>query len=186
MDPASPAREVDSLEPGFLLCVSRLLPYKNVDAVIEAVVALPGVRLVVVGTGPDERRLRHLAGRNVRFVGAVADGELRWLYANCVGLVAASYEDYGLTPLEAAAFGKPAAVLRWGGFLDTVVEHETGLFFDRPEPNEIRAALHALEATSWKPEVLLAQADRYSEARFIRRLREIVAEEAEAAASGSS
>ena len=59
-------------------------------------------------------------------VGEVSDAGLRWLYANSTGLVAASYEDFGLTPLEAASFGLPTAALRWGGFLDTIVEGVTG------------------------------------------------------------
>ena len=63
-----------------------------------------------------------------------------------VGLVAASYEDFGLTPVEAAAFGKPTAALRWGGFLDTTVEGETGVFFDEPEPALIAEAVEQLAA----------------------------------------
>src|SRR5205823_12380194 len=110
------------LESGFFLCVSRLLPYKNVGAVVETFAELPSERLVVVGTGPEERRVRTAAAGNVRFLGSVSDEELRWLYGECRGLVAASYEDYGLTPLEAASFGKPSTVLRAGGFLDTVVD----------------------------------------------------------------
>ena len=62
------------------------------------------------------------AGSNVAFVGRTSDAELRWLYANASALVSASYEDFGLTPIEAAAFGTPAALLRWGGFLDSLDE----------------------------------------------------------------
>ena len=127
LDPAGPASAVPGLEPGFFLCVARLISYKNVDAVIGAFASLPGERLVVVGSGPLERVLRRAAGGNVTLLGAVSDEELRWLYRESIATVAASYEDFGLTPLEAAGFGRPSAVLRWGGFLDTVVE---GL--DRP------------------------------------------------------
>jgi glycosyltransferase involved in cell wall biosynthesis len=160
--------------PGFLLCVSRLLPYKNIDAVMAAFAELRSERLVIVGAGPDEGRLRAAAPRNVRLLGRVGDPELRWLYANCQGVVAASYEDYGLTPLEAAAFGKPAAVLRWGGFTDTVVEGGTGLFFDRPKPRAVRDAIGALLTTAWDAARLREHAARYSEEAFIRRLREVV------------
>ena len=82
-------------------------------------------------------------------LGRVADEELRWLYGACLGLVAASYEDFGLTPIEAAAFGRPTAALRWGGFLDTIVEGTTGVFFDEPTPDAIAAAVDELAATSW-------------------------------------
>ena len=174
VDPAGTATAVPGLDAGFVLCVARLLPYKNVDAVVEAFAGLPGERLVVAGAGPDEARLRAAAPANVSVLGAVADDRLRWLYASCRGLVAASYEDYGLTPLEAAAFGKPAAVLRFGGFLDTVAEGATGAFFDRPEPRAIRAAVARLLAEGWDERRIRAHAELYSEQRFVERLRAAV------------
>jgi glycosyltransferase involved in cell wall biosynthesis len=182
LDTAGSQRPVPGVEPGFVLCVSRLLPYKNVDAVVDAFAAFPDQRLVIVGSGPDERRLRPRAGTNVRLVGSVRNDELRWLYASSRGIVTAAYEDFGLTPLEAAAFGKPAAAIRYGGFLDTVRPGETGVFIDRPEPEAVRTALRALFATDWDEELLRSHAARYSEAAFVRRLREIVAETARAAA----
>jgi len=173
-----PHRKPDGLEPGFFLCVSRLMPYKNVGAVVEAFARLPKERLAVVGTGPEEHRLRTAAPRNVRFLGPVADDELRWLYGNSAGVVAASFEDYGLTPLEGAALGRPAAVLRWGGFLDTVVEGVTGVFFDRPDPTDIRAAIDRLRHEDWSEQTLQQHASQFSERRFVERLQEIVADEA--------
>jgi glycosyltransferase involved in cell wall biosynthesis len=178
VDASAPREPLDGLEPGFLLCVSRLLPYKNVDAVVEAFAGLPAERLVVVGGGPDAGRLRGLAGSNVTFLERVSDDQLRWLYASCSGLLAASHEDFGLTPIEAAAFGKPAAVLRWGGFLDTVEEGRTGLFFDRADAGAVRDAVRELVANRWDGDLLREHADSFSERRFAARLREIVAEEA--------
>ena len=176
IDPSGEARAPDGNVPGYFLCVSRLLPYKNVDAVVSAFRDSPERRLVVVGTGPEKARLRALASANVRFLDAVSDDELRWLYANCAGVVAASHEDFGLTPLEAAAFGKPAAVLRWGGFLDTVVAGETGVFFDAPRAEAVRTAVAELSAREWDAPAIQSHAQRYSEARFVQRLRDVVAE----------
>jgi glycosyltransferase involved in cell wall biosynthesis len=181
VDAAGEQEPVAALEPGFTLCVTRLLPYKNIDAVVEAFAGLPGRRLVVAGSGPDEQRLRASARDNVSILGRVSDAELRWLYASCTGLVAASYEDFGLTPLEAAAFGKPSAVLRWGGFLDTVREGETGVFFDEPAPVAIRAAIDRLDGEHWDEAALRRHADAFSEQRFRERIRAIVAEAGEAA-----
>ena len=169
--------EVEGLAPGFLLCVSRLLPYKNVDEVIRAFQS-PGLvdrRLVVVGEGPDRARLAALAGGNVRLLGRVSDAQLRWLYATCSGLVAASHEDYGLTPLEAAAFGKPTAALRWGGYLDTIEEGATGVLFDEPDREQVAVAVGELLRRSWSAPVLVAHADKFQEWRFIEKLRAIVA-----------
>ena len=138
-------RSVDGVEPGFFLCVSRLLGYKHVGAVIEAFRSLGSERLVVVGSGPDEMKLRALAGPNVTFLMSVPDDQLRWLYAHADALIAASFEDFGLTPIEAASFGAPTIALRFGGFLDSVVEGETGIFFDRPEPKLIVEAIRGLD-----------------------------------------
>jgi glycosyltransferase involved in cell wall biosynthesis len=141
LDPSGPQEAALGLEPGFFLCVSRLLPYKHVDIVMEAVASLPWARLVIVGSGPDERRLRSLAGDRIRILGRVDDAVLRWCYANCSAVVAASYEDFGLSPLEGNCFGKPSVVLRAGGFLDTVLEGVNGTFFDELTPAAIAGAL---------------------------------------------
>ena len=175
--PDGEAEAVPGVEPGFVLAVSRLLPYKNLDTVVRAFAELPAERLVLVGRGPLEQRLRQLDGANVTLVGGVSDAQLRWLYSSSVGLVAASHEDFGLTPLEAASFGKPAAVLRWGGFLDTVDERRTGLFFDRPTPAEVAEVVRAMRATDWDAEAIRAHAALFSEARFIERVRGIVRDE---------
>jgi glycosyltransferase involved in cell wall biosynthesis len=177
IDPKGETTPIAGLDSGFFLCVSRLLPYKHVDAAIEAFRSLPGEQLVIVGSGPEERQLKSIAPANVHLLGAVSDAELRWLYANTAGLVAASFEDYGLTPLEAAAFGKPTAALRWGGYLDTVREGETGLFFNHPEPSLIRRTVLELSRGTFPEAALRAHAASYSEERFIARLRAIVREE---------
>ena len=131
------------IEPGFFLTVAHLLPYKNVHRTIEAFSLLPGERLVVVGEGAARAAFEALAPLNVRLLGGLADPQLRWLYANCRGVIAASREDFGLTSVESAAFGKPIAALRWGGFLDTIEEGRSGVFFDHPEPEEIAIAVPA-------------------------------------------
>ncbi len=177
VDPAGQQRPLAPLKPGFFLTVSRLLPYKNVDAAVSAFARLPDHHLVVVGTGPERKRLERLAGSNVSMVGAVDDQQLRWLYANSRAVLAASHEDYGLTPLEGAVFGKPAVVLRGGGFLDTVEEGVTGVFFDTPEPQAIAEAVLSLDSQPWDPAKLGEHAGRFSQQVFIDHLHRIVAEE---------
>ena len=171
--PDGETARIDGLEPGYSLCVARLLPYKNVDAVVRAFAQLPDERLVVAGTGPDEAALRRLAGPNVTFVGQVGDAELRSLYGECGMIVAASHEDFGLTPLEGATFGKPAVALRWGGYLETVVEGETGIFFESATAEAVAGAVREARGASFRPEVIRAQAARFGEDRFIERIRAI-------------
>ncbi len=177
--PRGPVEAVGGLDSGFVLCVSRLLAYKNVEAVVGAFGALADQHLVVVGTGPLKDRITSSASSNVTVLGEVSDAGLRWLYANAVGLVAASYEDFGLTPLEAASFGKPTAALRWGGYLDTTVEGVTGVFFDEPTPSLIADGVRRLTGARWDPDALVDHASEYSLERFRHRVQAVVDEEAE-------
>lgn len=157
--------------PGYFLLVSRLLPYKNVSEVVQAFALRPDQRLVVLGRGPQKAQLVAAAPSNVTFLEDLSDLQVKELYARCVGLVAASHEDFGLTPLEAAAFGKPSAVLRWGGFLDTVVEGQTGVFFDEPSPEAIGSAVDRLLVSSWNAQRLRERASEFNEDRFIEEIR---------------
>ena len=129
--------------------VSRLLPYKNVDKAVDAFRTMPDERLLVIGRGPEEDRLRAGLPANVAIVSDVSDAQLRWAYRHAVALVAPSIEDFGLTPLEAGAFAKPTLALRGGGYLDTVAEGVNGLFFDRPDADSIAAAVAAGRRTPW-------------------------------------
>jgi len=173
--PEGPQQATEGIEPGYFLCIARLLPYKNVHVLVDAMRTLPAHRLVVVGDGSVRHDLEARATLNVKFIGQVDDPSLRWLYANASALVAASYEDYGLTPLEAAGFGRPSVVLRAGGFLDTVLEGHTGLFFDGPVPTLAAEAMTAATTTAWDRSVIVEHAKKFSAASFIQRLRDIVA-----------
>ncbi len=174
MDPAAAREPVPALadwaEQGWLLVVSRLLPYKNVDAVVEAVRGTD-LRLVVVGDGPGRETLLSRMPLNVRLVSGISDAQVRWTYAHARLLVAPSIEDYGLSPLEAAAFGVPSLTLGAGGYLDTVRDGVTGRYVARPDPALLRAA--ALEALShgFDPETLRSHAAGFAETGFRDRLR---------------
>jgi glycosyltransferase involved in cell wall biosynthesis len=171
IDPYAPQEPVPDLAPGFFLSVARLLRWKRLDAVVDAMRSLPDHRLMVVGDGPERRELESNAPPNCMFLCRVSQPQLRWLYANCIGLLSASHEDFGLTPLEAMAFGKPVAVLRRGGFLETVREGETGIFFDEQDPRAVRDAALLLADTRWDHGAIAAWADRFSEAAFAERFR---------------
>jgi glycosyltransferase involved in cell wall biosynthesis len=159
----------------FHLCVSRLLAYKNVDAVIDAFRGTDD-HLVVVGRGPEAERLRATKPENVTMLSDLTDAEMGWLYDNCTAVVAASYEDYGLTPLEGGMRGKPCAVLRWGGFLDTIAEGVNGVFFDAPDPVSIRAAVAEIATRDWDAEQIKAHVAHFGEETFIKEIKNLVSE----------
>lgn len=165
----------DWTEDGYYLVVSRLLPYKNVHLAIEALRGLDE-RLVVVGAGPLRRALERRLPPNVRLLSGLSDAQLRWVYAHSQALIAPSLEDYGLTPLEAAAYGRPTLALGAGGYLDTVVPGRTGLFFPAPTAEAIRAAVLDNRGRRWSAETIRRHAERFSEPVFHERLREAVAE----------
>lgn len=188
LDQRSKPRPVPELKEwapggGYFLCVSRLLPYKNVDAVIEAVDQDPSRRLVIVGSGPDEMRLRGLASEQVLFLSNLSDGQLTTVYAGCKGLIAASYEDFGLSPLEAAIHGRPSVVLRWGGFLDTMIDGVTALFFDQPVARQIDEALQQFDGTHWDANAIRQHVEQFGEEMFAKELIEIVGDHAPPKAS---
>ncbi len=169
---------VAAIDEPFVLCVARLLPYKNVDAVVSAVKGIDGLSLAVVGRGPDHDRLQGLIGTDssIHLLGGVSEESLRWLYSNAVGLVAASYEDFGLTPLEAASFGKPTAALHAGGYLDTIDPQVNGLFFESPDVSSVSSGITDLIERCWNASAIKAHADNFGKQRFCARLQDVVAE----------
>lgn len=156
---------------GFHLVVSRLLPYKNVHRIIEAFTELPE-RLVVVGAGPMLAELQASAPAHVAVVTRLTDAQMRWVYGRATALVAASHEDFGLTPLEAGAFGKPTLALRAGGYLDTVAEGVNGAFFDEPTVPAIREAVVRNRGVQWDADTIRAHVDAFSPRRFAERVRD--------------
>jgi glycosyltransferase involved in cell wall biosynthesis len=160
------ATPVAGIEPGYLLCVSRLLPYKNVDVLLEAMRRLPKERLVVAGSGPQLKALRAIAPTNARLLDGVTDEQLVWLYHNSSAVVAPSYEDFGLVPVEAAMFGKPTAALRFGGFLDTVLDGETGVLFGEATPKDVAQAIALVGTLNAPAHVLVAHAQHFRESAF--------------------
>jgi glycosyltransferase involved in cell wall biosynthesis len=175
IEPCGVAVQPIDIEPGFVLSIGRLQPYKNVDAVIGALEFLDGLELVIVGGGPDESRLRALAkGLPVHFLGARSDVELRWLLQHCGVVASMAFEDFGMVPVEAASFGRPVVALRWGGFLETVVEGETGLFVDAPDAAQVAVGLRSALSRSWDQEKICEHGHRFAPAVFRDQLLAVV------------
>jgi glycosyltransferase involved in cell wall biosynthesis len=167
---------------GYFLAASRLVPYKNIHLIVEAVSKAPDLRLVVAGSGPEEARLRAMAGPNVEFRGFVPDAELRALMAGARAFVFAAEEDFGIVPVEAQAEGTPVLALGRGGALETVRAEgpeRTGMFFDSPTPEAILACLRRFieEEASFTRAACRTQAARFSSTRFRADLQRFIAQE---------
>lgn len=176
LDSAGVQEPIPGVQPGFFLVVSRLMPYKNVDVVLDAFAGLPDQRVVIIGRGPLRDQLRAQAPGNARFFEGLSDAQMRWAYANCQAVIAPSREDFGLTPVEGFGFGKPTLAVRAGGYLDTVVPGRSGLFFDSATPEAIRACVRELLAEPLPVEPILEHAELFSTATFAAAIRQAALE----------
>jgi len=150
------------------LAASRLVPYKNIEAIVRAFEALPDQHLIVAGDGPEAAHLRKIAGANVSFAGFVSDSKLRDLMATARAFVFAAEEDFGIISVEAQSEGTPVLALGRGGSCETVIDGRTGLFFDQPEGPAIAACVRrflSLEG-QFSAENCKAQAAKFSPERF--------------------
>jgi glycosyltransferase involved in cell wall biosynthesis len=155
------------------MVLSELMPHKRIDLAIEAFNQLK-LPLTVVGNGPDARRLRRLAGPTVRFTGRVTDVEAASLMSSAKALVVTATEEFGIAAVEAQAAGRPVIALREGGVRETVLEGETGVFFDRPEPSALAAAVRGFDPLAVDPEACTANAARFDVGHFRHGLRALV------------
>jgi glycosyltransferase involved in cell wall biosynthesis len=153
----------------YYLVVSRLIPYKRVDLAVKACTRLD-LPLLVAGSGRDRDLLESMAGPTVEFLGRVPDEDLPDLLARCKAFLFPGLEDFGIAPVEAQAAGRPVVAFRGGGALDTVIDGETGLFFDRQTVDSLCEALGRFEQYTFSPERCRANAGRFDTAVFKREL----------------
>jgi glycosyltransferase involved in cell wall biosynthesis len=172
-DVIHPPVDVDSFHwrtaEDYFLVVSELVPYKRIDLAVR-LFSRTGRPLRIAGGGPEYRKLRQMAKPNVQFLGRVPDAQLRELYAQCRALLLTGEEDFGITPVEALASGKPVIALGRGGALETVPPFG-GVFFDEPEEDQLAEAIarfEGMEARILATE-LQAWARQFSEAEFLRK-----------------
>jgi glycosyltransferase involved in cell wall biosynthesis len=150
---------------GYDLIVSALVPYKQVDLAVE-VFNRTGARLVIVGKGPEEKKLRAMANSNIEFLGWRSDADLAGIYAGCRMLIFPGEEDFGIVPLEAMACGKPVVAFAQGGALETVVEGVTGTFFAAQSVESLTDALVRAGSSTFAPEAIRSHALRFSRRRY--------------------
>ena len=162
----------------YYLTLSRIVGGKGLDLAVKAMVKL-GIKLKIVGSSAgystELKKLRKLSNSNVEFVGHVDDNEMARLYAGAKAFLALSTdEDFGITPVESMLAGTPVIAFGGGGYLESVVEGKTGIFFYEPTVESLSSAIKKFEKTKFKSEDCIDQAKKFSKARFKREMSEFV------------
>jgi glycosyltransferase involved in cell wall biosynthesis len=163
------------------LIVSALVPYKRIDLAISACTRM-GLRLRIVGDGPDRSRLQSQAGPHVEFLGTLPDEGVRDEYRRARAVILPGEEDFGIVPVEAQACGRPVVALAKGGALETVRDGETGVLFDTPTADALATALERVASIDFDAAHLRRHAERFSRERHVEHMRAILEETASAPA----
>jgi glycosyltransferase involved in cell wall biosynthesis len=181
-----PPVEIDRFRAGrprdeFYLTVSRFVPYKRVDLIVEAFSRM-GRPLVVIGDGPERSRIARAAGPTVRLLGAQPDAVVQDHMERCRAFVFAADEDFGIVTVEAQAAGAPVLAFGRGGSLETVLPGETGLFFEEQSVEALAAAVRAFEerAHRFHHELIRRATARFGRERFQGELLRLLAREHDA------
>lgn len=180
-----PPVDVDGFSAGavkddFYLCACRLVTYKRVDLVVEAFRNMPERHLIVIGDGPEMKRLREINAPNVTFLGWQPFNILHQYLQRARAFVFAGEEDFGILPVEAQACGTPVIGFGRGGLLETVrplgTERPTGLFFMHQSPASLQHAIVTFEEHTalFSPAHAMENAARFNDARFREEFKEIV------------
>ncbi len=180
----APSNRVDD----YYLFVGRLVPYRRLDVLIEAFNKM-GRPLKIAGSGRDRERLEALAGPTVEFLGFVPDADLPDLLARCRAFVWPGEEDFGISPLQANAAGRPVIAYAAGGAKETVVPGVTGALFAQQSVAAIIETVESFDPLSVSPAAIRRHAEQYDIALFKRRIADFVAQKYEAwnsAATGQS
>lgn len=154
----------------YFLILSRLVPYKRIDLAVRAFSQL-GLPLVVIGDGRDRRALQDMAAENVRFMGRVSDEECNRYLSRCRAFVFPGEEDFGITPLEAQAAGRPVIAFAGGGALETIIEGQTGAFFREATPESLAQAVSDFDDGDYDPVAIRQHALRFDRSVFETALR---------------
>lgn len=160
----------------YYLVVSRLIPYKRIDLAVQAATRL-GVPLKVGGKGRDLERLKEIAGPTVEFLGYVGDDDLPDLMARCKAFIFPGLEDFGITPVQAQAAGRPVIAYAGGGALDTVIPGKTGELFHEATVESLVAAMQSFDVSHYSTATIRAHAEQFDTGVFEREISSYVERE---------
>ena len=164
-DPAT--RDKSRISKEFYLIVSQLRKYKRIDIAVEAFNKL-GLPLIIIGEGPERKRLQRRAKKNIKFLGWQPDKIVNKYYKNCTAFIFPGEDDFGIAPVEAMSWGKPILAYRRGGATETIIEGKTGEFFDWQQPAVLADGIRRLRQnlSKYNYKTTRKQAEKFSRERF--------------------
>ncbi len=157
----------------YYLILSRFVPYKRIDLAIRACNEM-GRKLVVVGSGPQKKELKKMSGPNIQFTGRISDEEIRDYYRKCRAFLFPGFEDFGITPVETQACGRPVLAYGKGGALDSVIPGKTGVFFEDQTVDSLVRGIRRLESINWDSESIRKHAELFDRRKFLVKLRDFI------------
>jgi len=159
----------------FYLIVSQLRKYKRIDIAVEAFNKL-GLNLVIIGEGPEKRRLKRKAEKNIKFLGWQPDEKVAEYYQNCTAFIFPSEDDFGIAPVEAMKYGKPVLAYRGGGALETIIEGKTGEFFDYQNAAVLADGVRRLRLNlkNYDPQFISSHAQQFTREKFEKEIKEYI------------
>ena len=166
---------ISDIDEDYFLIVSRLVPYKRVDLAVEVFNEL-GLPLVVIGGGSQLEYLKSIAKPNVKIMGRQSDEVIKEHYAKCRAFIFPGEEDFGITPLEAQASGRPVIAYGKGGALETVLEGKTGIFFEEQSKESLKDAISKFNNMTWNKQEIRSHALTFDEEIFKEKIRNYVLE----------
>jgi len=160
-------------DEGYYLIVSALVPYKRIDLAIDTFNHF-GERLIVIGSGSEEQKLKTRAKKNIEFLGWASDEDIQKYYSGCHALIFPGEEDFGIVPVEAMACGKPVVGLGNGGLLETVIDPQTGIFFNEQKVESVMDAIKRLNKILFDPKAIREHARKFDRVKCKEKLQRFI------------
>lgn len=180
--------EIQLTKEDYYVTASRFVPYKKMDLIVEAFAKMPNKKLVVIGDGPDYKRVTAKKYANIEFLGFQSFEVLKGHMQRAKAFVFAAIEDFGITPVEAMACGTPVIALHEGGAKESVVQDKTGIFFYEQEVSALLTAVEEFELkqSSFQAQEIRKHGENFSRQRFCEEFERFVSEKYEQFLSNKS
>jgi glycosyltransferase involved in cell wall biosynthesis len=157
----------------YYVTASRMVPYKKMDLIVEAFSEMPDKKLIVIGDGPEMEKIKKKAKKNIELLGYQSNDMLLFYLQRAKAFVFAALEDFGILPVEAQGCGTPVIAYGKGGARETVIENETGIFFNEQTVSSLISAVKAFEIKEFDPQKIRAHAEQFQPEIFKEKFRSL-------------